>query len=279
MFLEIAKLKQIPEEIRLEILYIYLLFLAKKQSYLLTEGWLMIRCYLNKIQMTKICSLPQLQDLVIYPSFNVGIGIKSFVFAYVWLYPRGFIPKHQIFNLYKFRCHRSLETRLVPRPMASTLKAERLRASAGQASYGTRWLMTCKMACKVLKVKRPFKICNSERENKKGIVCSDLEDLKRISCEHQKVMERRQLMMNTFNFSLCSRGGLGGGTLGKCQGPRAFGGPPRADFFGPRGCLWPHVFRDRTAQFWADISYMQRGAGAPRFNIKYESRTFLRNQL
>ena len=58
MFLEIAKLKQIPEEIRLEILYIYLLFLAKKQSYLLTEGWLMIRCYLNKIQMTKICSLP-----------------------------------------------------------------------------------------------------------------------------------------------------------------------------------------------------------------------------
>ena len=184
MFLEIAKLKQIPEEIRLEILYIYLLFLAKKQSYLLTEGWLMIRCYLNKIQMTKICSLPQLLDLVIYPSFNVGIGIKSFVFAYVWLYPRGFIPKHQIFNLYKFRCHRSLETRLVPRPMASTLKAERLRASAGQASYGTRWLMTCKMACKVLKVKRPFKICNSERINKKGIVCSDLEDLKRISCEH-----------------------------------------------------------------------------------------------
>ena len=36
----------------------------------------------------------------------------------------------------------------------------------------------------VLKVKRPFKICNSERINKKGIVCSDLEDLKRISCEH-----------------------------------------------------------------------------------------------
>ena len=36
----------------------------------------------------------------------------------------------------------------------------------------------------VLKVKRPFKICNSERKNKKGIVCSDLEDLKRMSCEH-----------------------------------------------------------------------------------------------
>ena len=45
-----------------------------------------------------------------------------------------------------------------------------------------------------------------------------------------------------------SRGGLrGGGTLSKCQWPRAFGGPRR--FFGPRGCLWRHVFRDRTARF------------------------------
>ena len=66
-------------------------------------------------------------------------------------------------------------------------------------------------------------------------------------------------------------GGLrGGGTLGKCQGPRAFGRPRR--FFGPRGCLWRHVFRDRTARFWADILYMYRGAGAP-----HESRTFLCN--
>ena len=65
----------------------------------------------------------------------------------------------------------------------------------------------------------------------------------------------------------------GGGTLGKCQGPRAFGGPRR--FFEPRGCVWRHVFRDRTARFWADILYMYRGAGPPRFNIKYESRTFL----
>ena len=32
--------------------------------------------------------------------------------------------------------------------------------------------------------KQAFKICNSERKNKKGIVCSNLEDLKRISCEH-----------------------------------------------------------------------------------------------
>ena len=61
--------------------------------------------------------------------------------------------------------------------------------------------------------------------------------------------------------------------FGWMQGPRAFGGPRR--FFGPRGCLWRHVFRDRTARFWADILYMYRGAGAPRFNIKYESRTFL----
>ena len=48
--------------------------------------------------------------------------------------------------------------------------------------------------------------------------------------------------------------------------PRFRGGP--ADFFGPRGCLWRHVFRDHTARFWADILYMYRGAVAPRFNIK-----------
>ena len=31
--------------------------------------------------------------------------------------------------------------------------------------------------------KRPFKICNSSRESKKGIACSSLEELKSISCE------------------------------------------------------------------------------------------------
>ena len=78
------------------------------------------------------------------------------------------------------------------------------------------------------------------------------------------------------NNEMAAQGRIkGGGTLGKCQGPRAFGGPRR--FYGPRGCLWRHVFRDRTARFWADILYMYRGAGAPSSNIKYESRTFLCN--
>ena len=48
-------------------------------------------------------------------------------------------------------------------------------------------------------------------------------------------------MMNTFNFSLCSRGGLGGGTLGKCQGPRAFGGP-RAQIFLDLVVVYGHMF-------------------------------------
>ena len=74
--------------------------------------------------------------------------------------------------------------------------------------------------------------------------------------------------------ALCNRGGVSGGHFGQVPGAPRFRGPRR--FFGPRGCLWPHVFRDRTARFWADI-YMQRGAGESRFNIKYESRTFLRN--
>ena len=68
-------------------------------------------------------------------------------------------------------------------------------------------------------------------------------------------------------------GGLrGGGHFGQVPGARRFRGPRR--YFGPCGCLWRHVFRDRTARFWADILYMYRGAGAPCFNIKYESRTF-----
>ena len=83
-------------------------------------------------------------------------------------------------------------------------------------------------------------------------------------------------IFDTFRVFVSTKGRLrGGGTLSKCQGPRAFGGPRR--FLVPRGCLWRHVFRDRTARFWADILYMYRGAGAPRFNIKYESRTFLCN--
>ena len=57
----------------------------------------------------------------------------------------------------------------------------------------------------------------------------------------------------------------GGGHFGQVPGAPRFRGMPR-------GCLWCHVFRDRTARFWADILYMYRGAGAP-----HESRTFLCN--
>ena len=67
----------------------------------------------------------------------------------------------------------------------------------------------------------------------------------------------------------------GGGTLGKCQGPRAFGGP--ADFLGLAVVYGAMFFGTAPHGFWADILYMYRGAGAPRFNIKYESHTFLCN--
>ena len=45
----------------------------------------------------------------------------------------------------------------------------------------------------------------------------------------------------------------GGGHFEQVPGAPRYQGPRR--FFGPRGCLWPHVFRDHTARFWADIPY------------------------
>ena len=58
----------------------------------------------------------------------------------------------------------------------------------------------------------------------------------------------------TWKHSPYGHGRIKGGHFGQVPGAPRFLGPRR--FFGPRGCLWPHVFRDRTARFWADISYM-----------------------
>ena len=66
----------------------------------------------------------------------------------------------------------------------------------------------------------------------------------------------------------------GGGALwASARGPALSGGP--TDFLGLAVVYGAMFFG--TARFWADILYMYRGAGAPRFNIKYESRTFLCN--
>ena len=45
--------------------------------------------------------------------------------------------------------------------------------------------------------KRPFKICNSERNVKKGIVCDTLEELKRISCERFSLSDDCRLFLES----------------------------------------------------------------------------------
>ena len=69
------------------------------------------------------------------------------------------------------------------------------------------------------------------------------------------------------SLNTIARGGLrGGGTLGKCQGPRAFGGA--RSFFGLRGCLCRHVFiRDRTRFGWT--YYICIGALGPHVLISF----------
>ena len=55
----------------------------------------------------------------------------------------------------------------------------------------------------------------------------------------------------------CYQGQVKGGVSlwASARGPALSGGPAHR-FFGPRGCLCPHVFWDRTAQFWADMIYV-----------------------
>ena len=67
----------------------------------------------------------------------------------------------------------------------------------------------------------------------------------------------------------------GGGALwASARGPALSGGP--TDFLG-LAVVYGAMFFGTAPHGFGRTLYMYRGAGAPRFNIKYESRTFLCN--